>query len=65
VLFAFLSKSYSTANWETFNELYRYSAGSARAINKAATHCLIYAAQRAKKLIDDAMVRTVIEAELP
>jgi type II secretory pathway predicted ATPase ExeA len=47
------------------DELFRYSAGSARAVNKAATHCLMNAAQRAKKLIDDAMVKTVIEAELP
>jgi type II secretory pathway predicted ATPase ExeA len=47
------------------NELHRYSAGAARAVNKAATHCLIYAAQRAKKLIDDTMVKTVIDAELP
>jgi type II secretory pathway predicted ATPase ExeA len=47
------------------DELHKYSAGSARAVNKAATHCLMYAAQRAKRLIDDAMVKTVIEAELP
>jgi len=47
------------------DELFMYSAGSARAVNKAATHCLLYAAQRAKKLIDDYMVRTVIEAEMP
>jgi type II secretory pathway predicted ATPase ExeA len=47
------------------NELHKYSAGSARAVNKAATHCLMYAAQRSKKLIDDTMVKTVIEAELP
>ena len=47
------------------NELYKYSAGSARAVNKAATHCLMNAAQFAKKLIDDSMVRTVIDAELP
>lgn len=46
-------------------ELHKYSAGSARAVNKAATHCLMYAAQRAKKLIDDGMVKTVIDAELP
>jgi len=46
-------------------ELHKYSAGSARAVNKAATHCLMYAAQRAKKLIDDTMVKYVIEAELP
>jgi len=47
------------------HELHRYSTGSARAVNKAATHCLMHAAQRAKKLIDDTMVRTVIDAELP
>jgi len=47
------------------NELYKYSAGSARAVNKAATHCLMNAAQFAKKLIDDSMVKTVIDAELP
>jgi len=62
--------SYAGGKTEIFtdaalDELHRYSAGSARAINKAATHCLMYAAQRAKKLIDDVMVRTVIEAELP
>jgi len=47
------------------NELHRYSAGAARAVNKAATHCLMYAAQRAKAVIDDNMVKTVIDAELP
>ena len=47
------------------DELHKYSVGSARAVNKAATHCLMNAAQRAKKLIDDTMVKTVIEAELP
>ena len=47
------------------DEFYRYSAGSSRAVNKAATHCLMYAAQRNKKLVDDAMAKTVIGAELP
>ena len=47
------------------NELHRYSGGAARAVNKAATHCLMHAAQRAKAVIDDNMVRTVIDAELP
>jgi type II secretory pathway predicted ATPase ExeA len=47
------------------NELHKYSAGAARAVNKAATHCLMYAAQRGKKLIDDSMVKSVIDAELP
>jgi type II secretory pathway predicted ATPase ExeA len=47
------------------DELHRYSAGSARAVNKAGIHCLIHAAQRAKKLVDDHMVKAVIDAELP
>jgi len=47
------------------DEIYKYSAGSARAINKLATHVLMYSAQRAKKLIDDHMIRTVIAGELP
>jgi type II secretory pathway predicted ATPase ExeA len=47
------------------DELLKYSAGSARAVNKAATHCLMHAAQRAKKLIDGQMVKSAVEAELP
>ena len=47
------------------DELHKYAAGSARAVNKAGVHCLMHAAQRAKKMIDDHMVKTVIEAELP
>lgn len=50
---------------KAIDEIHRYSAGSARAINKVATHALMFAAQRAKKLIDDHMVRTVIAGELP
>jgi len=50
---------------KALDEIYRYSAGSARAINKVCTHSLMYASQRAKKLIDDHMVRTVIAGELP
>jgi len=62
--------SYAGGKEEVFtdaavDELLRYSAGSARAVNKAATHCLSHAAQRAKKLIDDSMVKAVIDAELP
>jgi type II secretory pathway predicted ATPase ExeA len=47
------------------DELHRYSAGTARMVNKAATHCLMHAAQRSKKLIDGAMAQSIIEAELP
>jgi type II secretory pathway predicted ATPase ExeA len=62
--------SYAGGQTEIFtdaavDELFRYSVGAARAVNKAATHCLIFAAQTAKKLVDDAMVKRVIEVELP
>ena len=62
--------NYAGAKGEIFtdaalDELHKYSVGSARAVNKAATHCLMNAAQRGKKLIDDSMVKTVINAELP
>ncbi|SHJ59780.1 hypothetical protein SAMN02745691_02226, partial [Parasporobacterium paucivorans DSM 15970] len=50
---------------KAMDEVYRYSAGSSRATNKVCTHSLMFASQRAKKLIDDHMVRTVIEGELP
>ncbi|AHM55631.1 type II secretory pathway, component ExeA [Peptoclostridium acidaminophilum DSM 3953] len=50
---------------KAIDEVYKYSAGSARAINKVCTHALMYASQRAKKLVDDHMIRTVIEGELP
>jgi len=62
--------SYAGGSTEIFTDaaldaIYKYSAGSARAVNKAATHCLMNAAQRAKKLVDDHMANSVIEAELP
>jgi len=47
------------------DEIYKYSNGAARAINKICTHCLMSASQRAKKLIDDHLVRLVIAGELP
>jgi type II secretory pathway predicted ATPase ExeA len=50
---------------KAIDEIYKYSGGSARSINKLCTHALIYAAQRAKKLIDDHMIRKVIVGELP
>jgi type II secretory pathway predicted ATPase ExeA len=50
---------------EAVKAVYDYSAGSARGINKVCMHCLLCAAQRGKKLIDDHLVRLVIETELP
>jgi len=50
---------------EAEEELYRYSGGSARAVNKAATHCLMHSAQIGKKLISGETAKRVVEAELP
>jgi type II secretory pathway predicted ATPase ExeA len=49
---------------KALDEIFRYSAGSARAVNKLCFHCLMNSAQRAKKLIDDHMVREVIDGEM-
>ena len=46
------------------DEMYRYSGGSARLINKVCTHSLIYGAQNKRRIIDDHMVKHVIQGEL-
>lgn len=45
------------------NEIYEYSHGVARKINKVCTACLMHAAQRQTKLIDDHIVRYIVEEE--
>jgi type II secretory pathway predicted ATPase ExeA len=45
--------------------IYKYSSGMARKINKICAHCLMAAFQRGKKLIDDHMVKTVADHEMP
>ena len=45
-------------------EIFKFSAGGARLINKVCTHCLLYGSQNRLKIIDDHMVRLVIEGEL-
>ena len=45
------------------NEVYKYSHGVVRKINKLCTACLLHAAQIQKKIIDDHMVRLIIEEE--
>lgn len=49
---------------EAVGEVYRFSSGSARLINKLCTHCLIYGAQNKRRIIDDHMVKHVIQGEL-
>lgn len=46
------------------DDIYRYSSGTARLINKVCTHCLIYGSQNKHRIIDDHMVKRVIEGEL-
>jgi len=45
-------------------EIYRFSSGTARLVNKICTHCLLYGAQNGYRIIDDHMVKRVIEGEL-
>lgn len=46
------------------DEIYRYSSGTVRLVNKAATHSLIYGATNKHRIIDDHMVKRVIAGEL-
>jgi len=61
--------TYASAEHDVFTEgaiddIYRFSSGAARLINKACTHCLIYGAQNKHRIIDDHMVKRVIQGEL-
>jgi general secretion pathway protein A len=61
--------SYANAQQDIFSDgavddIYRFSSGSARLINKLCTHCLVYGAQNGHRIIDDHMVKRVIEGEL-
>jgi type II secretory pathway predicted ATPase ExeA len=44
--------------------IYNFSAGSARMINKVCTACLNFGAQSRKKIIDDHMVKQIVEQEM-
>ena len=46
------------------DEIHRFSGGSARLINKVCTHCLLYGSQNRHRIIDDHMVKHVIQGEL-
>lgn len=61
--------NYAGASHDVFSdgaidEIYRFSSGTARLINKVCTHCLMYGAQNGHRIIDDHMVKRVIEGEL-
>ena len=44
--------------------IYKYSNGSVRMVNKVCTACLTYGAQSKKRIIDDHMVKQIIEQEM-
>ncbi len=46
------------------DEIYRFSSGAARLVNKVCTHCMLYGAQNGRRIIDDHMVKLVIDGEL-
>jgi general secretion pathway protein A len=46
------------------DEIYRFSGGAPRLVNKLCTHCLMYGAQNQQRIIDDHMVSRVIQGEL-
>jgi type II secretory pathway predicted ATPase ExeA len=61
--------AYAGAVSEIFSDaaidsVYKYSEGSARMINKVCTSCLNFGAQGRKKIIDDHMVKQIIEQEM-
>lgn len=60
--------TYAGAENEIFSDgaiedIYRFSSGSARLVNKVCTHSLIYGAQNGHRIIDDHMVKRVIQGE--
>lgn len=61
--------AYAGAKSDIFSEgamddIYRFSSGSARLVNKVCTHSLLYGAQNNHRIIDDRMVKNVIQGEL-
>ena len=61
--------AYAGADHDIFSdsaidEIFRFSSGAARLVNKVSTHCLIYGSQNGRRIIDDHMVKLVVEGEL-
>jgi general secretion pathway protein A len=46
------------------DDIYQFSSGSARLVNKLCTHSLLYGAQNKHRIIDDRMIKQVIQGEL-
>ncbi|HAX53498.1 MAG TPA: AAA family ATPase [Clostridiales bacterium] len=45
-------------------EIYKFSSGTARLVNKVCTHCMLYGSQNGNRIIDDHMVKRVVQGEL-
>ena len=61
--------SYAGAVSDIFSDgavdvIYNYSVGSARMVNKVCTACLNFGAQSRRKIVDDHMVKQIIEQEM-
>lgn len=61
--------AYAGADHDIFSdnavdEIFRFSSGAARMVNKVCTHCLIYGAQNNRSIIDDHMIKLVVQGEL-
>lgn len=61
--------TYAGADHDIFSdgaldEIFRFSSGAARLVNKLCTHCMIYGSQNGRRIIDDHMVKLVIQGEL-
>jgi len=60
---------YAGAEHDIFSDsaldvVFQYSSGSARLVNKLCTHGLLYGSQNGKRIIDDHIVKLVIQGEL-
>lgn len=49
---------------KAIDEIYRFSIGAPRLVNKICTHCLLYGSQNRQRIIDDHIVERVIQGEL-
>lgn len=61
--------AYAGADHDIFSEgavdeVFRFSSGTARLVNKVCTHSLIYGSQNRRRIIDDHMVKLVVQGEL-
>ncbi len=61
--------AYAGADHDIFSdgavdEIYRFSSGTARLVNKVCIHCMIYGAQNGRRIVDDHMVKLVVQGEL-